>query len=599
MHTFEVWAPRAKKMAVQVNDASIPMQGPDEWGWWQAERKDAGAGADYGFVVDDDPKTYPDPRSQWQPNGVHGLSRIYDQNVFAWSGETFQAKPLSSAVIYELHIGTFSQQGTLDAAIERLDYLRELGVTHVELLPVASFAGGHGWGYDGVALFAVHEPYGGPDALKRFVDAAHAKGLGVLLDVVYNHFGPVGNYTGKFGPYVTEAHHTPWGGAVNLEEEWSGEVRRFFCDNALMWMREFHMDGLRLDAVHAYVDRSAIHFLEQLTVETKALEASLGRALVLIAENDLNDPRVVTARDAGGFGIDAQWSDDFHHALFTVLARESQGGYYADFGAMEQLAKALEKTFVYDGAYSAYRRRIHGRSAAHLSQQRFLGYIQNHDQIGNRAVGDRLTESTGFERAKVAAAIVLTSPFVPMLFQGEEWAASSPFQYFADHEDPELARLVSEGRKKEFEAFGWKPDSIPDPEKRETFERSKLSWNELSHGEHAEMLEWYRALMRLRRTNACLHSSEPGSTRVRFSDEKKWFAIDRGEITVFCNLSPSALTYTVSEDAAIVLSSMHEANLDGACLNIPADAVVILRQPHCTAGATRHATESGFGNQPG
>jgi maltooligosyltrehalose trehalohydrolase len=365
------------------------MHGPDEQGWWRAELEAAAAGTDYAYVLDDDPQPYPDPRSLWQPNGVHGMSRVYDQNAFAWADADFKAVSLSSAILYELHIGTFTSQGTLDSAISKLGSLKELGVTHVQLMPVAAFGGEFGWGYDGVALFAVHEPYGGPEALKRFVNAAHGSGLAVLLDVVYNHFGPEGNYTGKFGPYVTDNHHTPWGGAVNFEDRWSHQVRRFFCDNALMWMRDFHIDGLRLDAVHAYVDRSAIHFLEQLEMETRALEASTGRALVLIAESDSNDPRIVTAREAGGFGLDAQWSDDFHHALFSILCSGQQGGYYSDFGSMSHLKKALEETFVYDGVYSIYRQRVHGRPAKNLSRHRFLGFIQNHDQVGNRAVGDR------------------------------------------------------------------------------------------------------------------------------------------------------------------------------------------------------------------
>jgi maltooligosyltrehalose trehalohydrolase len=486
MYTFAVWAPNAKRMAVQAREERAPMHGPDAHGWWSADVQSAGPGTDYGFVIDDDKKPYPDPRSRWQPNGVHSLSRVYDQSAFEWTDTGFQAPPLATAVIYELHVGTFTPEGTLDSAIEKLDALKDLGITHVELMPIASFAGRHGWGYDGVSLYAVHEPYGGPDALKRFVDAAHGKSLAVLLDVVYNHFGPAGNYTGKFGPYTTEQHHTPWGGAVNLEDAWSGEVRRFFCDNALMWMRDFRIDGLRLDAVHAFVDRSAIHFLEQLARETDALESELGRPLVLIAESDLNDPRIVTAPKAGGYGIDAQWSDDFHHALFAVLTHD-QGGYYSDFGTLEQLKKSIEQTFVYDGAYSQHRKRVHGRTAAHVSPQRFLGYIQNHDQVGNRAVGDRLHHEVGLDRARVAAAIVLTTPFIPMIFQGEEWAASAPFQYFADHEDRELARQVSEGRRREFAAFGWNPADIPDPEKKETFERSKLDWQEAGRGEHAQM----------------------------------------------------------------------------------------------------------------
>ena len=566
-------------MAVSVSGAAHPMHGPDEQGWWRLELNSAGAGTDYGFLIDRDEKVYPDPRSQDQPHGVHGLSRVYDQSAFVWTDTAFQACPLPSSLIYELHIGTFTPQGTLDAAIEKLDYLADLGVTHVELMPVASYAGKHGWGYDGVALYAVHKPYGGPDALKRFVNAAHAKGLAVLLDVVYNHFGPEGNYTGKFAPYITDAHHTPWGGAVNLEDAGAHQVRRFFVDNALMWMRDFHIDGLRIDAVHAFVDRSAIHFLEQLAIETETLSASYGRRLVLIAESDLNDPRIVTPREADGLGIAAQWSDDFHHALFAVLDAQPPAGYYADFGSLAQLAKSLEHTFVYDGIYSRYRNRVHGRPAEHLSQHCFLGYIQNHDQVGNRAMGDRIAEVAGFERAKIAVALVLTGPFVPMLFQGEEWAASSPFQYFADHGDTELARQVSEGRKREFAAFGWNPESIPDPEKRETFEQSKLKWEELKQEPHAEMLAWYRQLIHLRRSTPDLNNGEPGNTRVEFGEEEKWLRMIRGSVHVICNLGQAARAFSIDVESSLLLASRHDAQLKNGSLTLPANTVAILRDP--------------------
>jgi maltooligosyltrehalose trehalohydrolase len=580
MHRFAIWAPRAKGMAVSMGGAAHPMNGPDEQGWWQLELSNAGAEADYGFLIDQDGKVYPDPRSLWQPRGAHGLSRTYDQGRFTWTDAAFQATPLPSALIYELHIGTFTLDGTFDAAIEKLDYLADLGVTHVELMPVASFAGKHGWGYDGVALFAVHEPYGGPDALKRFVNAAHTRGLAVLLDVVYNHFGPEGNYTGRFAPYMTDAHRTPWGGAVNLEDVGAHQVRRFFCDNALMWMRDFHIDGLRIDAVHAFIDRSAIHFLEQLAVETETLGASLGRSLVLIAESDLNDPRIVTPREAGGLGIDAQWSDDFHHALFAALDPQPSAGYYTDFGSIAQLAKSLERTFVYDGIYSRYRNRVHGRPAAHLSQHRFLGYIQNHDQVGNRALGDRIAETAGPERAKIAAALVLTAPFVPMLFQGEEWAASSPFQYFADHE-PELARLVSEGRKKEFAAFGWRSESIPDPEKKATFERSKLNWEESKQAPHAAMLAWYRQLIQLRRSTPELNNGEPGNTRVEFDEEEKWLRVIRGPVEVLCNLDKSSRTFPIGGGGTLLLASQPAVECNKGPLSLPADTVAIVR--HTTA----------------
>src|SRR5579863_4769527 len=319
MYLFKAWAPRAASLSLQVGGESVPMSGPDPQGWWSHAVESADHGTDYGFLIDGNPGVLPDPRSMWQPCGVHGLSRVYDQRRFRWSDHGFQAAPLASAVVYELHPGTFTPEGTLDSAIEKLGYLRALGISHVELMPIAAFDGIHGWGYDGAALFAVHEPYGGPDALKRFVDAAHQVGLAVILDVVYNHFGPSGNYTGKFGPYLTENHRTPWGGAVNLEEAGSHEVRRFFCDNAQMWLRDFHFDGLRLDAVHSFVDRSAIHFLEQIATDVETLGATIGRKLTLIAESDLNDPWIVMPRECCGAGMDAQWSDDFHHALFAVL----------------------------------------------------------------------------------------------------------------------------------------------------------------------------------------------------------------------------------------------------------------------------------------
>lgn len=578
MHRFAVWSPLAARMSASVAGGVHAMEGPGDRGWWRLDVNDAGPGTDYGFLVDDDPKVYPDPRSAWQPNGVHGLSRIYDHSRFVWSDAQFQAPPLASSVIYELHVGTFTPQGTFDAAIEKLDYLVELGVTHVELMPVAAFEGRHGWGYDGVALFAVHEPYGGPDGLKRFVSAAHAKGLAVLLDVVYNHFGPSGNYTGKFGPYVTDSHHTPWGGAVNLEDAGSNEVRRFFCDNALIWLRDYHIDGLRLDAVHAFIDRSAIHFLEQLSREVETLEAELGRRLVLIAESDLNDPRIVTPGEAGGFGIDAQWSDDFHHSLFAVLCPNDRGGYYADFGSLAQLAKSLEQTFVYDGVYSSYRRRIHGRPTGDLSQHRFLGYIQTHDQVGNRALGDRISHIAGLERAKIAAAIVLLSPFVPMLFQGEEWAASSPFQYFSDHQDRELARLVLEGRKREFSAFGWAPEMIPDPESEETYLASKLKWNETNQPEHANMLEWYRALIRLRRATPCLNNGSRGNVHVTFDEEQGWLRIERGNIQVLSNMGAEERTLPLPQSSVLELASHKTIRTAGNTISLPRDSVVVLSE---------------------
>jgi len=577
MHEFNVWAPRATKMAVKIGNALHPMTGPDHSGWWKAAVEEAGSGTDYAFLLDDDPKPYPDPRGLWQPHGVHGPSRLYDHKSFAWSDTHWQGPPLSGAVIYELHVGTFTTAGTFDAAIEQLGYLFELGITHIELMPIVEFPGRHGWGYDGVALFAVNDLYGGPDGLKRFVDACHTRGLAVLIDVVYNHFGPVGNYTTKFGPYLTNRHCTPWGDAVNFEDVGSDQVRRFFCDNALMWMRDFHVDGLRLDAVHEFIDRSAIHFMEQLSTEVEILSAMLERRLVLIAESDLNDPRMVRPREAGGYGMDAQWSDDFHHALFTVLHKGDEGkGYYTDFGSFEKLAKALTSVFVYDGIYSRYRRRIHGRPVDGLSGHRFIGFIQNHDQVGNRATGDRLEQIIGIARSKVAAGVVLMSPFIPLLFQGEEFAASTPFQYFADHDDPAMAKAVLEGRKREFAAFGWNPDVIPDPEKTETFERSKLNWDEIHESTHGEMLEWFRQLIRLRRDSPSLNDGDMDHVKVHFDESKRWLTMDRGQIRMMCNLGDAPVELENPGQYPLLLASQGGIEIKGEMVLLPPDSLAIL-----------------------
>ncbi|HEY4378807.1 MAG TPA: malto-oligosyltrehalose trehalohydrolase [Acidobacteriaceae bacterium] len=580
MHEFAVWAAGVKKISVKVGGRLHAMEGPDERGWWKALVEDAGPGSDYGFALDDDPGVYPDPRSLWQPNGVHGLSRVYDHAAFVWNDERWRAPPLASAVTYEMHLGTFTPEGTFDAAIERLDYLVDLGITHVELMPVAEFAGNRGWGYDGVDLFAVSQPYGGPDGLKRLVDACHTRGLAVVLDVVYNHFGPVGAYAGKFGPYLTTSHCTPWGDAVNLEDAGSDEVRRFFSDNAFMWMRDYHIDGLRLDAIHGFVDRSAVHFMEQLSAEVEVLATTLGRRLVLIAESDLNDPRVVMPREAGGYGMDAQWNDDFHHALFTVLHREQGWGYYADFGTLEKLVKALTRIFVYDGEYSIYRQRRHGRPVDGLLGHRFIGFIQNHDQVGNRAKGDRLEQIVGMDAAKVAAGIVFTAPFMPLLFQGEEFAASTPFLYFADHDDDEMAKAVSEGRKREFAAFGFREGEIPDPVARETFDQSKLNWREVGEGHHREMLEWYRALIRLRRNSIALNDGDMGHIQVRFDEQARWLVMDRGDSQVLANLGEQDATFEVADDFRAVLVSRAGVGSDAGKIVLPPTTLAVLsREP--------------------
>lgn len=572
MHLFRVWAPAVERVDLRIGKRAWLME-QSGGGWWKVAIDEAGPGTDYGFVLNGGGAVLPDPRSLWQPRGVHGLSRVLDQEAFAWTHGEWRAPELKDAVIYELHVGTFTPEGTFAAAEERLEYLKTLGVTHVELMPVASFPGGRGWGYDGVDLFAPQESYGGPDALKHFVNAAHAYGLAVLLDVVYNHLGPSGNYLARFGPYFTGGHHTPWGDAVNLEGAGSDEVRRFFIDNAKMWLRDYHFDGLRLDAVHAYIDRSAVHFMEQLTTEVRMLERETGRRYAVIAESDLNDPRVVTEREHGGYGMDAQWSDDFHHALFALLTGD-RSGYYADFGRMADVAKALREVFVLDGRYSAYRERTHGRPVEGLPPWRFLGYAQNHDQVGNRAKGERLNALTTEGRAKIAAVLIMTAPFVPLIFQGEEWAASSPFLYFTDHDD-ELGRLVFEGRKQEFAAFGWKPEEIPDPQDERTFARSKLKWDEITEPEHAGMLGWYRKLIALRRSEPDFVS---GDVAVEFSEDKGWLMMRRGRFAIAFSVAPNPVILPIAESAGMVLRSSDEVSLEDGRLKLIQDSVAVLRE---------------------
>ena len=542
-------------------------------GWWTADVAAAQPGSDYGFRLDGE--LVPDPRSPYQPHGIHGLSRLVDHSSFAWSDSLWQAKPLGSAIIYELHIGTFTPDGTFRAAIQKLDYLLELGITHVEIMPVNEFSGDWGWGYDGVDLYAPHHAYGAPDDLKALVDACHSKGLAVLLDVVYNHLGPTGNYLPQFGPYFTDAYATPWGSAVNLDDKGSHEARRFFLDNALMWLRDYHFDGLRLDAVHALHDFSAIAFLEELSIEVDALSAHLGRHLVLIAESDLNDPRIVRSRDAHGFGIDAQWSDDLHHALHSVLTGETSG-YYEDFGTLEDLAIALKEAFVYSGDYSEHRQRRHGRKALGLSGHHFLAYSQNHDQVGNRANGERLSQQLSPGHQKIAAALVLTSPFVPMLFMGEEFSASTPFQYFTNHQDEKLGHSVSEGRRSEFSAFGWDPDDVPDPQDPETFKRSKLKWDEIGSGVHAEVLDWYKQLIALRKRMSALTDGQLDEVDCCYNEPECWFVLNRGPVQVACNLSKVCRQVPVDSDADLLLASNAECKLENGSIRMPAESVGIL-----------------------
>jgi malto-oligosyltrehalose trehalohydrolase len=557
MTTFSVWAPAAARVEVEAAGRRNPMAqdaSGSSPGWWSADVPDAAAEIDYGFRLDDG-ELLPDPRSPRQPSGVNGPSRTYDHSAFSWTDRRWRGVPLPGSVIYELHVGTFTPEGTFDAAIERLDYLRQLGVTTVELMPVAAFPGGHGWGYDGINLWAVHEPYGGPDGLKRLVDACHARGLAVLLDVVYNHVG-IGNRLADFGPYFTTAHVTPWGPAVNLDQPGSDEVRAFLIANALMWLRDYHLDGLRLDAVHALEDHRALNFLEELAADVLALAALLNRELVLVAESDLNDPRLVSSREAGGYGLTAQWSDDFHHAVHAAITGERQG-YYSDFGSMAALAKTCTKVFFHDGTWSSFRGRTHGRQVdvLRLPAHRFLGYLQDHDQVGNRATGDRIAATLPPDLVKVGAGLVLTGPYTPMLFMGEEWGADTPWQYFTDHVDPGLAKAVAEGRKAEFAAYGWAAADVPDPQDEATFLRSKLDWAQLDFAPYVGILAWYRKLIALRRARPELTDPRLDRVSADFDENARWIMVRRGRLRIAANLGAGPVQLPLGQPGAGVLAA--------------------------------------------
>ena len=583
MSVFSVWSPTAASVSVAVDGTARALRRTDG-GWWTLDVPEVGHGTEYAFLVDDDPRPLPDPRSRWQPHGVHGASRVYEHGRFRWSDAGWRGVQLPGAVFYELHVGTFTPEGTLDAAIGRLDHLVELGVDLVELMPVGAFPGVHGWGYDGAHPYAVHEPYGGPDALKRFVDACHARGLGVVLDVVYNHLGPSGNYLSRFGPYFTDRHQTPWGSAVNLDDEGSPEVRRWIVDNAVMWLRDFHVDGLRLDAVHALLDDGPEHLLSRLSREVDALSTHLRRPLLLVAESDLNQPATVTPRDCGGLGMTAQWSDDFHHALHTLLTGEEQG-YYADFAAdpYDALERTLTAAFFHAGTWSSFRGADHGAPVdrARTPAYRFLGYLQDHDQVGNRATGDRITATISTGLAMVGAALVLTSPFTPMLFMGEEWAASTPWQFFTDHEDPDLAEAVRAGRRREFAAHGWAADEVPDPQDPETVRASTLDWDERDRRPHARLFDWHRRLLALRRAEPELSDPRLDRVRVVHSRAEGWVVVHRGSLRVACNLGPTARRVPLEAPVTgVLLTSYDEQGRpdgDDTRVELPRESVAVVR----------------------
>jgi maltooligosyltrehalose trehalohydrolase len=598
-----VWAPSARSVELVTPERRIPLQPaggespeatgesaaasgiagvPDTGvpservpGYWHTELDESLLAQGYRYSIDGG-EPVPEPQSKWQPDGVHGASHFVDsarlqpRSAQSAEGRSFFPKPLRDAVIYELHVGTFTPEGTYAAAQARLPHLVELGVTHVELMPVATFPGRRGWGYDGVDLYAPFPAYGTPQQLAAFVQACHAQDLGVLLDVVYNHLGPDGNYLAQYGPYFTDRYKTNWGAAINYDGPHSDPVRRFVIDNALMWLRDYGFDGLRLDAVHAIFCFEAVHVLEELAVAVKELGTKLGRSLVLIAESDLNDPRLVRPSSQGGYGLDAHWADDFHHAVHRFFTGETDG-YYADFHGLKDMAIALREGYVYQGQYSPHRGRRHGRPPRGVAADQIVVCSQNHDQIGNRAQGERLSMMLGVPQLKAIAALTVLSPFVPLLFQGEEWGAQTPFLYFTDHENAELGRLVAEGRSKEFSSFRWQ-GVVPNPQQLDTFARSKLNWAELPESPHAEIYEWYRQVIRLRhdkrvRTKATVNvDAKAGSLRFVHDDVLCVFNF---------SAAPQRLRMPRGEWDLVLRSDMKEASLAD---EVPAQATFIYRR---------------------
>lgn len=504
---FTVWAPNASKVKVLLHKpepVQVTLQ-KEAFGYWTGLSELATPGTRYTFVLDDDTER-PDPASRYQPEGVHAASEVVDHSAFAWADQNWRNLPLHEYIIYELHVGTFTDEGTFESMIGRLPELRELGVTAIELMPVAQFPGSRNWGYDGVYPFATQASYGGPEGLKKLVNACHEQGMAVIMDVVYNHMGPEGNYLNDFGPYFTDRYKTPWGMALNFDDNHSDAVRNFFFQNALMWLRDYHIDALRLDAVHAIYDMGAKHFLQELQEHVLELEEQVGRDFILIAESDLNDVRLINPMHRGGYGLDAQWSDDFHHVIHAMVTGE-QNGYYVGFGKPEQLAKVMERAFVYDGLYSEHRHRTFGNSTENNRAQQFVVCSQNHDQVGNRMLGERLSNLVDFETLKVVAGLVILSPYQPMLFMGEEYGEQNPFLYFVSHGDKALIEAVRKGRREEFKSFAWQGEA-PDPQSEETFRKSKLSRSYSSNAQQHQLREYYKELIRLRKTLPALQQPD-------------------------------------------------------------------------------------------
>jgi len=528
---FKVWAPLVQKVSVEITSQKktrIIRLDRDELGYFEGIGQAVYDGDCYFYVLENESR-YPDPASRFQPSGVHRPSQIIDPLDYSWGDKEWEGLPLKDFIIYELHVGTFSREGTFESMIPYLDYLTEIGITAVELMPVAQFPGERNWGYDGVYLFAPQNSYGGPHGLKTLVDACHQRRLAVILDVVYNHLGPEGNYLGKFGPYFTTKCKTPWGDAINFDGPYSDEVRRFFINNALYWINEYHVDALRVDAIHGILDLSAKHFLQELVEAVHNQADLMGKNSHVIAESDLNDVRFINPAEIGGCGLDAQWDDDFHHSLHTLMTGEDDG-YYQDFGEMEHLTKALREGFVYSGQYSKFRKRRHGNSAIDRPARQFIVFSQNHDQVGNRMSGDRPAQTQSPEKLKLAAGVVLLSPYLPLIFMGEEYGEKAPFQYFTSHSDEALIEAVRKGRQEEFAAFKWKGE-IPDPQAESTFVISKINIQLHQHGQHKIFFNFYKVLIDLRKKMPAFNNLLKENMEVKELEEKvlsvrRWFAED-------------------------------------------------------------------------
>jgi maltooligosyltrehalose trehalohydrolase len=495
---FTVWTPFANSMSVKIlSENHLIEMVKNENNYWHAIVTGIKPGANYFYVIDNKNEK-PDPASNYQPEGVHGCSQVVNHSSFKWDDYDWRGIPINEMIIYELHVGTFTKEGTFDEIIKRLDDIKELGITMLEIMPVAQFPGNRNWGYDGVYPFAVQNSYGGPLNLKRLVNECHKRKLGVILDVVYNHLGPEGNYSSSYGPYTTKKYKTPWGDAINFDVEYSDYVRSFFIENALYWFSNFHIDALRLDAVHAIYDMSAKHFLQELKEKVNQYSAERGREFFLIAESDLNDVRIINPVEKGGYGINAQWSDDFHNSLHAYLTKEKER-YYVDFGTLDDIKESLRSTFVYSGKYSKYRKKLHGNSALENPFQKFVIYVQNHDQVGNRAFGERLASLLSFEELKLAAGMMLLQPYIPMLFMGEEYGEDTPFLYFINHSNKNLISTVRKGRREGFRSLITEKE-MPDPQNEETFLRSKLKWEKRNQEKNKILLSFYKRLIEIRKT---------------------------------------------------------------------------------------------------